>query len=163
MKTLRIYADTSVLGGVFDAEFARWSRALLDDFRLGRYRAVLSDVTAAEVALAPEPVRMVHAELVARGAELVPVSPAALELIEHYEAHGVLGHRYRNDMLHIALATIADADVLVSWNFRHIVRLDKIRVFNAVNLEAGYKALAIHSPREVASQGDENDDQDREK
>ena len=54
-------------------------------------------------------------------------------------------------MLHIALATVADADIVVSWNFRHIVRFDKIRQFNAVNLEAGFKVIAIHSPREVAT------------
>lgn len=56
-------------------------------------------------------------------------------------------------MLHIALATVADIDVLVSWNFKHIVRLDKIRIFNAVNLELGYKQLQIYSPREVTSYG----------
>jgi hypothetical protein len=54
-------------------------------------------------------------------------------------------------MLHIALATVADADVLVSWNFKHIVRFDQIRLFNAANLEQGYKPLSIHSPREVTS------------
>ena len=63
----------------------------------------------------------------------------------------MLGSRFRNDMLHIALATVAEADVLVSWNFRHIVRLDRIRLFNAVNLEQGYKTLTIYSPREVTT------------
>jgi hypothetical protein len=53
-------------------------------------------------------------------------------------------------MLHIALATVANVDVLVSWNFKHIVRFDKIRLFNAANLQQGYKLLAIHSPREVS-------------
>jgi hypothetical protein len=56
-------------------------------------------------------------------------------------------------MLHIALATVADADMLVSWNFKHIVRFDKIRMFNAANLTQGYKPLAIHSPREVTTYG----------
>jgi len=59
-------------------------------------------------------------------------------------------------MLHIALATIADVDVLVSWNFRHIVRLDQIRLFNAVNIEQGYKTVSIYSPREVISYGQED-------
>lgn len=61
----------------------------------------------------------------------------------------ILNQRFMNDMLHIALATIAEVDVLVSWNFKHIVRLDKIRLFNSVNLEQGYKMLNIYSPREV--------------
>jgi len=63
----------------------------------------------------------------------------------------VLGSQFRNDMLHIALATIAQVDVLVSWNFQHIVRLDKIQQFNGINLELGYKSLAIYSPREVTT------------
>ena len=58
-------------------------------------------------------------------------------------------------MLHIAVATIAEVDVLVSWNFRHVVRLDKIRLFNAVNLELGYKPLMIYSPREVITYEDD--------
>jgi len=57
-------------------------------------------------------------------------------------------------MLHIALATVADVDVLVSWNFKHIVRLEKIRIFNGVNLELGYKPLLIYSPREVTHHGE---------
>ena len=59
-------------------------------------------------------------------------------------------------MLHIALATVAEVDVLVSWNFRHIVRLDKIRLFNALNLAQGYRSLSIYSPREVMSHGTED-------
>ena len=75
--------------------------------------------------------------------------------MQRYIERSVLGQRFLNDMLHIALATIAEVDVLVSWNFRHIVRLDKIRLFNAVNLEQGYKPLTIYSPREVISHGKE--------
>ena len=59
-------------------------------------------------------------------------------------------------MLHIAIAAVAEVDVVVSWNFRHIVRLDKIRLFNGVNLECGYKPLTIYSPREVATHGKED-------
>jgi len=158
MKKLRIYVDTSVLGGCFDPEFSALSNGLLEDFRSGRFRPVLSDVTAAEVEAAPEAVRQVLFELLTAGTEMVTVSAEALGLLGSYEAHGILRPRFRNDMLHIALATIAEVDVVVSWNFRHIVRLDKIRLFNAVNAELGYKTLAIYSPREVTSH--ERDDTD---
>lgn len=60
MKTGRVYVDTSVLGGCFDAEFATWSNGLIEDFRQGLFRPVLSDVTAIEVAKAPERVRDLH-------------------------------------------------------------------------------------------------------
>ena len=140
MKKLRIYVDTSVIGGCFDPEFAEWSNALIDDFRKGRYQAVLSDVTAAEVLPAPDFVGNLHAELLSLPTQVVRVDEDAVSLVQHYIAHSVLGQRFMNDMLHIALATIiAEVDVLVSWNFKHIVRLDKIRLFNAVNLEQGYK------------------------
>jgi hypothetical protein len=107
-------------------------------------------VTAAEVEQAPEQVKQIHAELIDGGAELLMVSTEAMELLGKYRGKKILGPKFQNDMLHIAVATIADADVLVSWNFRHIVRLDKIRLFNAVNIECGYKPLTICSPREVA-------------
>ena len=155
MKTQRIYVDTSVLGGCFDPEFAPWSNSLMQDFRAGTFQPVLSEVTAAEVAAAPEAVRALHAELLVLPTDVLPVTTETLALRAAYEAKGILGQRFRNDMLHIALASIADVDVLVSWNFRHIVRLDKIRLFGAVNLELGYKPLPIYSPREVATYGDE--------
>lgn len=155
MKKLRIYVDTSVIGGCYDSEFKVWSEALMEDFRHRRYVPVLSDVTSAEVAPAPEFVQALHRELVALPAEVVSVTNETAALVESYTARSVLGARFINDMLHIALATVAEVDVLVSWNFKHIVRLDKIRLFNAVNMEQGYKALAIYSPREVMSYGAE--------
>ena len=159
MKKLRIYIDTSVIGGYFDSEFETWSRGLVEDFRGGHFHPVVSDVTAAEVAAAPKPVRDLYAELVSLDAEVLAVGEEALDLLSAYRARAVLGQRFQNDMLHIALATIAEVDVLVSWNFRHVVRLDKIRLFNAVNIELGYKPLTIYSPREVTSHGGDEDDQ----
>ena len=91
-----------------------------------------------------------------RRASLLELSTDALDLAARYAAHQIVPVRFRNDLLHIAVATVADADIVVSWNFRHIVRFDNIRQFNAVNLEAGYKAIAIHSPREVATDDSED-------
>jgi hypothetical protein len=150
MKKVRIYVDTSVIGGCFDPEFRTWSNGLIDDFRSRRFHLVLSDVTAAEVERAPDQVREIYGELTSF-AEILSVTDEVLDLLEKYEAHGVLDSRFRNDMLHIALATVAEVDVLVSWNFQHIVRLDKIQQFNGINLELGYKPLAIYSPREVTT------------
>lgn len=155
MKHLRIYVDTSVFGGCLDPEFAEWSNALMDDFRSDRYTLVVSDVTLTELAEAPEPVRELSDPLLEIAEEL-PVTSEALELLRTYESQGILAARFRNDMLHIAVATVAEVDVLVSWNFRHIVRLDKIRRFNGVNLQLGYRPLTIYSPREVATHEQED-------
>src|SRR5437762_10347966 len=122
MKKLRIYVDTSVLGGCFEPEFAPWSNSLVADFRAGTFTPILSVLLETEVRRAPESVRAVYSEVLALAGESVPVSDEALDLLAAYEAHRVLGPRFRSDMLHIALATVADADALVSWNFKHIVR-----------------------------------------
>lgn len=79
--------------------------------------------------------------------EWVSATAEAMILAEAYQAQGILTPNYFADGLHIAIATIANVDVLVSWNFRHIVNFHRIRLFNSVNLSLGYKAIQIFSPR----------------
>ena len=131
MKIQRVYLDTSVLGGCFDPEFAEWSNGLIQDLRDGLFKPLLSQVTATEIENAPEQVKKLYAEIRALDSEIIEVTESALELATAYQARNILTTNFRNDGLHIALATIAEADVLVSWNFKHIVRFDKIRLFNA--------------------------------
>jgi hypothetical protein len=150
-ERLRIYIDTSVLGGCFDVEFAKWSNGLIGDFRAGRLVPVLSDVTAAEAVDAPVQVRELHQEMLGLAGALLTITPQVVGLVAAYEARKILPPKYAADMRHIALATIASVDALVSWNFKHIVRLEKIRLFNAVNVEFGYRSLNILSPREVTT------------
>jgi len=157
MKIQRIYIDTSVIGGCFDDEFAEWSNGLVADFRTGIFLPLLSEVVAAEIADAPETVQSVYAELVSLNAEVLTIEESALGLAEEYQKRGILTPNFYDDGLHIAVATVAEADLLVSWNFKHIVRFDKIRLFNAVNIEFGYKPLQIFSPREVTTYGQEED------
>ena len=85
--------------------------------------------------------------------EFVEITEAAEELAGSYVQRGILSPNFSDDALHIALATVAYVDVLISWNFKHIVHLDKSRLFNAVNLELGYKSIQIYSPREVTHYG----------
>jgi len=153
MKRQRIYIDTSVIGGCFDAEFAEWSNGLMNDFRNGTFQPLLSEVVAAEIDEAPENVQLIYAELTSLDAEILAVGNDSLELAEEYQTRKILKPDFYDDGLHIALATVAEADLLVSWNFKHIVRFDKIRLFNAVNIEFGYKPLEIFSPREVTTYG----------
>lgn len=151
MKVVRVYVDTSVLGGCFDEEFAPWSNGLMDDFRSGLYRPVLSEVTEREARRAPSSVRKLYSQLLAGGGEYLNAGLEVVALRTVYEQRQILTPKYRDDMLHIALATAANVAVLVSWSFKHMVHLDKIRLFNVVNLEFGYKQLSIRTPREVTS------------
>lgn len=150
MKKPRIYLDTSVLGGCFDEEFAEWSNALLRDFAEGSFVPILSEVVASEIQDAPDSVRGVYDLLIRGTHEFALVTEEVTQLAEAYQERGVLTPKYYDDGLHIALASVNEVDVLVSWNFKHIVHFDKIRLFSAVNLEQGYKPLQIFSPREVA-------------
>ena len=117
----RIYTDTSVLGGCEDDEFRVASRRLLEAFEGGELTLVLSELTLRELETAPEGVRMALARVPAAHVEALSLSPEAEELAAAYIEDGAIGVRMRADALHIALATVARVDVLVSWNFKHIV------------------------------------------
>ncbi len=88
--------------------------------------------------------------------EFVSLTPEAEALAERYIEERVIGPGMRVDAQHIAIATVHRVDVLVSWNFKHIVHYDKIRYFSAVNLELGYRPLTIYSPREVTHHGEDD-------
>lgn len=145
----RVYADTSTIGGCFDPEFADWSNQLFDAFMQGEKILVLSDLTLRELELAPDfiadRIQAVPREFV----EYITLSEDAKSLAEKYVDEGALGKRSLVDAQHIALATLHRVDVLVSWNFKHIVHFIKVRQFNAVNLKYGYHTLEIRSPQEV--------------
>jgi predicted nucleic acid-binding protein len=145
----RIYTDTSVLGGCEDDEFRDPSRRLLEAFVAGELTLVLSELTLRELDAAPEEVRMVFGRVPQAYIESLSLSPEVEELAAAYIADGAIGARMRADALHIALATVARVDVLVSWNFKHIVNLKRIHAYNAVNLKRGYPLLEIRTPREV--------------
>jgi predicted nucleic acid-binding protein len=149
----RVYTDTSVLGGCEDQEFREPSRRLLEAFQRGDLTLVLSELTVRELETAPEEVRKILGRVPPSHVEGLALSREAEELGGAYIEDGAIGASMRADALHIALATVARVDVLVSWNFRHIVNLKRIHAYNAVNLKRGYPLLEIRTPREVP--GDE--------
>ena len=117
---------------------------------------VISDTTLAELAGAPPRVRSVIEGLPNACLEFVLQDAESDALAEEYIRQAVVARRMLTDAYHIAIATIASVDVLVSWNFRHIVNLDRIHGFNAVNLRARYPMLEIRSPLELWK--DDNED-----
>ncbi|ESQ14536.1 MAG: PIN domain protein [Thiohalocapsa sp. PB-PSB1] len=145
----RVYADTSAIGGCCDVEFQHGSIPLFDAFRSGAEILVVSDITIAELEGAPESVRDVLLSVPKEHTELVRFSQEAEDLAEMYLREGVVSRKSRVDAQHIAIATVCRADVLVSWNFKHIVNLARIHGYCAVNLKLGYPMLEIRSPVEV--------------
>jgi hypothetical protein len=82
-------------------------------------------------------------------AQTVFLDEEAVSLAEAYIKERVVGEGNRVDAQHIAIATVQRVDILVSWNFQHIVKWSRIRAFNSVNLKYGYPQLEIRSPQEV--------------
>lgn len=115
---------------------------------------ILSDVTVAELGDAPAAVRDVLRQVPQEYIEVWPLTPEAERLAEAYLSEGVIPKKMWSDAQHIAVATLARVDVLVSWNFKHIVNFQRIRGYNAVNAELGYPPVEIRTPQEV----DGNDD-----
>jgi hypothetical protein len=132
-----------------DEEFADWSNLLFDEFRAGTKVAVVSDLTRMELEEAPQNVRDVLSSIPEEYVDDVFLDEEAFALADAYINDGVVGIRHLVDAQHIAVATVERVDVLVSWNFKQIVNLDRVHAFNAVNLKKGYPMLEIRSPREV--------------
>src|SRR3990172_9107003 len=137
LHRLRVYVDTSVFCGVQDEEFAEASRLLLARAARGKYLLLVSTLALEEISKAPPAVRDVLLGLPRGTVETLRIDRDVGELAEAYLAAGVVGSASRVDATHVAAATIARADVIVSWNFRHIVNVERIRGFNAVNLVNG--------------------------
>lgn len=155
-EVLRIYVDTSVIGGCLDAGFEPASRTLFQQARDGKAMLVISETTVAELSAAPPEVREIIGAVPAGSIEYIALNEQSEALAEAYISGGAVSRRMLVDAQHIALATIARVDVLVSWNFKHIVNLSRIRAFNAVNMEHGYAALEIRSPLELWKDDDED-------
>ena len=124
------------------------------DFREGVFNPVVSTIVTLEIGDAPVSVRKTYEDLLLLNPEVLEVDEEEIALADRYLERGILSENYYDDAQHIALATVANVDVLASWNFRHIVHFDKICQFNAVNLEQGYKPSDIRSPREVTRHGE---------
>ena len=149
---LRVYIDTSVIGGCFDREFNEWSNLLFDEFRNGKKIAVLSDITLDELELARQEIKNVVNRIPEKYREYLIQDEEVIELAEKYITDGAVTMKFFEDALHIAIATINKVDVLVSWNFKHIVNINRIRLYNSVNLKSGYSMIDIRSPREILTE-----------
>ena len=144
----RVHIDTSVFGGYYDNEFAEHTRPLFDRLKNNEFKLLFSSVTQDELNSAPGRVKKLVIGLKAEWTEFLDVTEETTELAAEYIAEGVVGQTSLADCLHIALATINRADYLISWNFKHIVNVDRIRCYNSINIKKGYKQLEIRSPRE---------------
>lgn len=145
----RLYLDSSVFGGYFDEEFKPWSRRLIEKLIDREFQLVFSEVNADELRSAPANVVQLVARVQGVHPKVTLVTPEAVELANRYVKEKVVGGSSMADCLHIAVATLAKADILASWNFKHIVNVQRIRGYNFVNESLGHAPLEIRTPREI--------------
>jgi hypothetical protein len=151
----RLYFDTSVFGGVYDEEFEEISTLLFEKVKLGQITCVYSDLSETELQNAPQRVREYFADLPKEHLQFVEVTEEAYELAQKYLDEKVVGPTSADDCRHISTATINKVDFLVSWNFKHIVNVFRIRGYNSINLRYGYSQLDIRSPKEIVYNEDD--------
>ncbi|MCL2008700.1 MAG: PIN domain-containing protein [Treponema sp.] len=145
----RIYIDTSIVGGYFDDDFSTDTKALFSRLENKEIIFLISSVLQQELGKAPKHVQAILAKYDTSCFEYIELTEEAIDLADKYIDEKVVGKTSINDCRHIALATIYKADALVSWNFRHIVNLNKIKGYNGVNLKNGYSVMEIRSPKEL--------------
>ena len=151
----KIYIDTSVVGGYFDEEFREATVALFNRLEKGEIVFVISDLLDLELINAPQKVRELLYNYSSDKFQRVELTEEAVKLADTYVSEKVVGKTSLEDCRHIALATINKVDVLASWNFKHIVNLDKIKGYNSVNLRLGYPMIEIRSPKDLVNYGND--------
>ena len=150
----RIYIDTSIVGGYFDKEFKEVTRSLFQRLISREIIFVISDLLELELKEAPKNVQRLLLKFPDYCFERIELTHEAFSLADKYVAEKVVGKASIEDCRHIALATINKVDVLISWNFKHIVNLDRIKGYNSVNLRLGYPIIEIRSPKEILTYED---------
>ena len=148
-RVAKIYLDTSVFGGFYDSDFEEETQILFEKIKLGQFKVVYSNTTEEELLGAPERVQKLLPNLSESLKTRVELTEEAVNLADTYLLENVVGRTSRSDCFHIAMATIYEVDILVSWNFKHIVNVKRIRGYNAVNMKLGYRTIDIRSPKEI--------------
>lgn len=153
MKKIKYYLDTTIFNFVFaesDTEKKEITVKFFKDLTLTADSIYISDEVIREVSRAPEP-RKSQLEGLIRDTNpfLLEIDLETEELAERYVREGIIPERYRSDALHIAVAVTNGIDVIVSWNFEHIVKLKTRVMVDGVNKLLGYREIEICSPEEV--------------
>ncbi|PSL24488.1 PIN domain-containing protein [Chitinophaga ginsengisoli] len=152
---LKVYVDTSVIGGCFDYKFRKDSLRLFEDFKAGRKQMIYSDLVYKEIQQGgytrdhllrkfhevPEDHRIGYKQ-----------NEEVLSLARKYLQKNILTEKSQKDAIHVALGTIFKVDVIASWNFRHIVNKRKIKLYNETNIELGYQSIEIKTPEYILNQ-----------
>ena len=151
MKKLRVYLDTTIFNFVF-ADDAPVERDLTRKFfsQISHFDVFISDIVIEEIAECPAPKRQKMMDLIEKyNIQELSLDEASRQLAIKYIKEGIIPAKYQDDALHIAIASVNEMDLLLSWNFQHIVKLKTKRESVGVYMLMGYRSIEIYTPREV--------------
>ena len=145
VRKLKIYLDTSVPNAYVDDKNPVRQEATKGLWtRLNQYEVFISDLLVEEIEAIGDKIKKNHLLDLIKGFERLPNTGKEIEsLAEEYVRNGIIPVKHIEDAIHIAVATVYSIDVLVSWNFEHIVKLKTKREVNAINVLLGYNQLEI--------------------
>lgn len=150
----KVYIDTSVVGGYFDEEFELWTKLFFESVIKGKFKIATSELLYTELTSAPEKVKQFLGSIPNEYKVIAEYNEEARMLANKYLDANIVGKTSLTDCRHIATASVNEVDILTSWNFKHIVNLDKIHLYNGVNLQNGYRTIEIRTPRELLTYED---------
>ena len=150
MQKYKIYLDTSVISHLEqqDAPDKMFdTRLLWEELKQGKHEVFISDVVSNEIAQNKKGKQLMLAHW------LADIGPANIGITPEIEAYadalikdGILPPRCRDDCLHIACAVVGGCQMLVSWNFKHMVKIKTIDGIKIVSERLGYNEMRICSP-----------------
>ncbi len=146
---MRLYLDTSVFGGYYDEEFAQATRKLFEEIIHGKHIIYLSNITIDELEPAPSKIKNLLEEIPPHKLSTISITNEIIEVAKEYLSSGIITEKYFADALHVASASVNLIDIVVSWNFKHMVNISRIRSYNSVNLRKGLPIIDIRTPKEV--------------
>ena len=150
MKKLKVYLDTSTISHLFadDApEKMHDTRKLWERCIDNEYDIFISDIVTNEIRQCSEPKRGQMLEKLRQiDFQVLPETDEINELANEYIKGGVLKEKSIDDCLHIAYAVINYCDVIVSWNFKHLVNFKTINKVKIINTIHRYKEIGIITP-----------------
>ena len=158
IRRLKIYLDTSVLGGIFDIEDSQRMKIVqqcLKKIKRGDFEVFISRLTIQELMDAPLEIKEKLIKIVEDiQPKILEETEESLEIAEAYINEGIIPEKFRDDARHIAIVSFYEIDFLVSWNYHHMVNIKVKKLVNAINLRLGYKLIEIVPPEEVVEYGE---------
>ena len=147
---LRIYLDTSVISAYVDHRLPERMQATVDFWgRLREYEVCISELTVAEIQATEEPGLRARMENLIRPFRVLAIEEEARRLAQEYVRRGVFSAATMEDAVHVAVAVASRQDILVSWNFRHLVNRRRRALINEANILRGYPTIEILAPPEM--------------